>query len=38
MHRLGLAKDIMVAKLVTVAPKDDVFEGLRLLLCHGHRP
>jgi CBS domain-containing protein len=35
MHRLRIAKDIMVTKLVTAAPDADIFDGVRLLLRHG---
>ena len=34
MSRLRLAGDIMVTNLVTVAPQDDVFRGIGLLLHH----
>ena len=34
MSRLPLAKEIMVTKLVTVGPEDDVLRGIRLLLRH----
>ena len=34
MSRLPLAKEIMVTKLVTVDPEDDVLRGIRLLLRH----
>ena len=34
MSRLRLAKEIMVTKLVTVGPEDDVLRGIRLLLRH----
>lgn len=34
MSRLPLAKGIMVTKLVTVGPQDDVLRGMRLLLRH----
>ncbi len=34
MSRLRFAKEIMVTKLVTVGPEDDVLRGIRLLLRH----